>query len=305
MHKKSYDLAISTKTFAIILIAILILVVLFDSQPQQAATRLSFTPQRKPPIVVFTVSGDAGEFNMDAVVMVDGKKFRAPFTDEQKGGQKKFADTYFATGKQYRLTFGGGTAGTVTLNKWTEGCNSIHADVAVATSAPLGGQVKALATNSQSLGKPTSARRAPTDAERNAVMTLVKNIYAQHGVNAALFRSLEVTNLAATDLDGDGKYEMIGSFTLATSKKFERDLFLIAKSQGTAMRGDFVKFQAYQPPAEGFLSSIDFVDQLDLDGDGVGEVFAMQGGFDAYGFSIFKKRAGRWRQVFTGIGDAC
>ncbi|MEO8436775.1 MAG: hypothetical protein ABI596_17895 [Pyrinomonadaceae bacterium] len=305
MHKKSYDLAISTKTFATILIAILTLAVLFDSRPQHAAIHLSPTPQRKPAIVVFAVSGDAGEFNMDAVVMVDGKRLRAPFTDEQKGGQKKFADTYFATGKKYHLMFGGGAAGDVTLKKWTEGCNSIHADVAVSTSARLGGQVKALATNSQSLGQPASARRAPTDAERTGVMALVKSIYAQHGVNAALFRSLIVTNLTATDVDGDGRYEMIGSFTLAASNKFERDLFLIAKPQGTLMRGDFVKFQAYQPPAEGFLSSIDFIDQLDLDGDGVGEVFAMQGGFDAYGFSIFKKQAGRWRMVYTGIGDAC
>jgi hypothetical protein len=297
LRNKNY-LPISTRTFAVALIALLGFVVTFSSNHQKASANTT-------PIVVFTVSGDAGEFNMDAVVVVDGKRLRAPFTDEQKGAQKKFGDTYFATGKQYRLTFGGGTAGTVTLNKWTEGCNSIHADVAVTTTAPLGGQVKALATNAESIGKPTSARRAPTDAERKAVMALVKSIYAQHGVNAALFRSLNVTNLAATDLDGDGKYEMIGSFTLATSKKFERDLFLIAKSQGAAMRGDFVKFQAYQPPAEGFLSSIDFIDQLDLDGDGVGEVFAVQGGFDAYGFSIFKKQAGRWRQVYTGIGDAC
>lgn len=297
---KSYS-----KTFAAALILIIVLTVLFSSGPQQASAHLAAPAQRKTPIVVFAVSGDAGEFNMDAVVIVDGKRLRAPFNNEQKGAQKKFADTYSASGKQYRLTFGGGTAGTVSLNKWTEGCNSIHADVAVSTSAPLGGQVKALATNSESLGKPTSARRAPTDAERKAVMALVKSIYAQHGVNAALFRSLNVTNLAATDLDGDGNYEMIGSFGLATSNKFERDLFLIAKSQGTAMRGDFVKFQAYQPPAEGFLSSIDFIDQLDLDGDGVGEVFAMQGGFDAYGFSIFKKQAGRWRLVYTGIGDAC
>jgi hypothetical protein len=66
-----------------------------------------------------------------------------------------------------------------------------------------------------------------------------------------------------------------------------------------------VKFQAYQPPPEGFLSSIDFVDQLDLDGDGVAEVFAQQGGFDGYQYLIFKKVGGRWRQVWEIGGDAC
>src|SRR5207248_10385267 len=126
-----------------------------------------------------------------------------------------------------------------------------------------------------------------------------------HRTPASLMPAIKVTNLTATDLNGDGKYEMIGSFTLAAENKFERDLFLIATPQGAAMRADFVKFQAYQPPAEGFLSSIDFIDQLDLDGDGVGEVFATHGGFDAYGYLIFKKAGGRWRQVFEGIGDAC
>src|SRR5207302_9117822 len=105
--------------------------------------------------------------------------------------------------------------------------------------------------------------------------------------------------------EADGQFEFSCSFTSGAKNKFERDIYLIAKSQDTAMRADFIKFQAYQPPPEGFLSSIDFVDQLDLDGDGVDEVFAMHGGFDAYGYLIFKKVGGRWRQGLDGIGDAC
>jgi hypothetical protein len=191
------------------------------------------------------------------------------------------------------------------VKKWNEGCNSVHAEVGLKTSARLGGQVRALATNSDSLGKGASARRAPTDAERASVMTLVKSIYKQNRTPANLISAIKITNLTATDLDGDGKYEFIGSFTSAAKNKFERDLFLIAKAEGTGMRADFAKFQGYQPPPETFLSSIDFVDQLDLDGNGVGEVFAIQGGFDAYAYVIFKKVAGRWREVYSMMGDAC
>lgn len=260
-------------------------------------------PRNNP--VIFAVSGDGDEMNMDAVVVVAGRQLRDPFTDEQKDRQKEFATEYFATGKTYRLIFGGGEAGSVTLKKWSEGCNSVHAEVAVSTSARLGGQVKALATSSDSLGKRASARRAPTDSERAQVLTLMKSIYRQRRTPANLIASIKVTNLTATDLDGDGNYEMVGSFMLAAKNKFERDLFLIAKPQGTAMKADFVKFQAYQPPPEGFLSGIDFVDHLDLDGDGMGEVFAVQGGFDAYAYVIFKKSGGRWREVYQGLGDAC
>src|SRR5207253_3952788 len=130
---------------------------------------------------------------------------RSPYSDEQKDKQKSFGEKYFAAGKIYRLIFGGGDAGTVTVKKWSEGCNNIHAKVTPTTSARLGGKVMALATNSETLGRRASARRAPTDAERAAMLTLMKSIYLQRRTPASLIPSIKVTNLTATDLDGDGK----------------------------------------------------------------------------------------------------
>jgi hypothetical protein len=255
--------------------------------------------------VVFAVSSEGDEGSMDAVVIVNGARLQRPYNDEAEAGRKTFGQKYFAAGKVYRLIFGGGDAGTVKVKSWDLGCNNIHAKVNPSTSAKLGGKVMALATTSATLGKRQSTRRAPTEAERAAMLTLMKSIYRQNRTPENLLSSIAVTNLTATDVDGDGTFEMIGSFTLAAKNKFERDLFVIAKPQGAAMKADFVKFQAYQPPAEGFLSSIDFVDQLDLDGNGVGEVFATQGGFDGYSYLIFKKVGGRWREVFNFVGDAC
>jgi hypothetical protein len=279
--------------------------VLIASGAREGNSAATTPAQPRKGVVVFAVSAESGIGSMDAVVIVDGRQLRSPYTDEQKDKQKSFANEYFAPGKVYRLIFGGGEAGNVTVKKWSEGCNNVHAEITPSTSVRLGGKVMALATSSETLGKRASARRAPTDAERAQVMALMKSIYSQNRTPASLVPSIKVTNLTATDLSGDGKYEMIGSFTLASKNKFERDLFLIAHQQGAAMRADFVKFQAYQPPPETFLSSIDFIDQLDLDGDGTGEVFATQGGFDGYALLIFKKVGGRWRQVFDQIGDAC
>ncbi|HEY6047309.1 MAG TPA: hypothetical protein VIU65_11945, partial [Pyrinomonadaceae bacterium] len=231
-------------------------------------------PAQTNDTLLFAVGGESDFYHMDAVAVFNGRQFKPAYAEEAKEAQKSFAEKYFATGRKYRLIFGGGEAGSVTLSKWSEGCNNIHSEITTATSARIGGQVRALATNNDALGQRPSARRAPTEAERSAVMTLVKSIYRQRRTPANLMGSLKVTNLTATDLEGDGKYEMIGSFTLAAKNKFERDLFLISKSAGAAMRADFVNFQAYQPPPEGFLSSIDFIDQLDVDRNGVGEVFA-------------------------------
>ena len=285
----------------------------FSSRPSSAS--LSPPAQPRKSVVVFAVSAEGDEGSMDAVVIVNGARLQRPYNDEMESGRKTFGQKYFAAGKVYRVIFGGGDAGTVKVNSWDLGCNNIHAKVTSNTSAKLGGKVMALATTSETLGKRQSTRRAPTETERAAVLTLMKSIYRQNRTPENLMSSIQVTNLTATDLDGDGAFEMIGSFTLAARSssptvreaaiKFERDLFLIAKPQGAAMKADFVKFQAYQPPPEEFLSSIDFVDQLDLDGNGVGEVFATQGGFDGYAYVIFKKVGGRWREVFNFVGDAC
>jgi hypothetical protein len=261
--------------------------------------------QTRKQTVILAVSSESGEGSLDALAVLAGKQLRSPYSDEQKDRQKTFAEDFFKKGTVYRLIFGGGDAGSATVNGWNEGCNNVHAQASISTSAKLGGKVMALATNSDTLGKRSISRRPPTDAERSAALALMKNIYQQHRTPASLMSAIKITNLTATDLNGDGKYELIGSFALAAKNKFERDLFLIATPQVSGLRAEFVKFQAYQPPAEGFLSSIDFIDQLDIDGDGVGEVFATSGAFDGYALLAFKKVAGRWRQVHDQIGDLC
>src|SRR2546423_2202696 len=272
-----------TRLFSILAVAVVLIVSNVPAASRlNAQTAKPRVPQRTNQTVIFAIGGESGYYHMDAVAVVNGKQFVSPFSDEQKDKQKKFAEKYFAASRRYRLIFGGGEGGTVTVAKWSEGCNSVHAEVNITTTAKLGGQVRALASNSDSIGKRASTRRAPSDDERTAVLKLVKTIYQQHRTPANLLASIRMTNLTATDLDGDGRYEIIGSFTLAAKNKFERDLVLIAKGDSSSMRTDFAKFQAYQPPPEEFLSSIDYIEQLDIDGDGVGEVFAIQGGFDGY-----------------------
>lgn len=243
--------------------------------------------------------------NMDAVVLVENGKLKQPYPEYNEAAQKKFAGEYFRVGAKYRVTFGGGEVGSATVKGYDMGCNNIHAKATVEDNGKIPPHLSALATNSDLLGKKPSARRAPTDAERQAAMKLVNQIYRSRGTTPALLRTLKTTNLTATDLDGDGKFELIGSFVIETQNKARRDLLLIAEPVGAAFKGALVNFQSYKLPSEGFDSAVDFVDQLDLDGDGVAEVFVQQHGFDAYGYSIYKKSRGRWRQVYTTTGDAC
>lgn len=293
------------------LIAVLTFVLLLSSAPVPAARLRQKAAMKKEGATLVCVisrgdsSADSPEGNMDAVVLVENGKLRQPYAEYNEAAQRKFASQYFSTGKKYRMTFGGGEAGTATVKSFDMGCNNIHATANVADNSKIPAHLSALATNSDSLGRKPSSRRAPTTPEREAVMKLVTQIYHSRGTSTAMLRTLKTTNLTATDLDGDGKVEMIGSFVIETKGKARKDLLLIAEPTGTSFKAGLVHFQAYQLPPEEFDSAVDFVDQLDLDGDGVAEVFVRQDGFDAYGYSIYKKLRGRWRQVYTTTGDAC
>jgi hypothetical protein len=259
------------------------------------------------PVIVFVVGGDVGSTGstLDALAIVEGGRFKAPYAEQEMDEAKKFAGQHMRAGQKYRLTFGGGDVGTVTVREAIEGCNNIHANAASETTAPIRGRIMGLATSSDALGRRAPSRRAPETAEREAVLQLVRDIYRKRRTPAAWLNALEVTNLTATDLDGDGRFEMVGSFIVETKRKQRRDLFLIAAPQAAGFRADFVKFQAYTLSPEGFTSRVDFVDQLDMDGDGLAEVVTVDSGFDAYSYSIYRKSAGRWRLVHSFIGDAC
>jgi hypothetical protein len=293
---------------AINCVTIFCLALAFVIAPLRAshAERTQAMQSSAPQTLVCVVSGEGdAEMSMDAVVIVDHGKLKAPYDEESEAAQQKFAAEYFPAGRNFRLLSGGGEFGTATVKKADRGCNNLHASVAVVTSAKLDGKVMVLATNSESLGRKTGARRSPTEAERVAAIELAKHIYKSKGANAALLRKLETTNLTATDLDHDGKYELVGSFVIKIGKRLRRDLFLIAEPQAAGYKAALANYEAYKLPPEGFDSAITYVDQLDLDGDGVAEVFAIQGGFDAYGYKIFKRQAGRWQAVYSMIGDAC
>lgn len=281
------------------------LALLLSTSP--AAAQDNSSRRARPGAVFFVVSGDAstGEMSVDALVLVERGQFKPPFAEENESARRRFAEQHYQAGREYRLTFGGGDAGTLTIKAFSEGCNNIHASALAETQANIRGRVMGLATDSGTLERRVSSRRAPEPAERAAVLELVNRIYRQRRTPASLLSKIQVTNLTATDLDGDGKHEMVGSFVVETTQKQRRDLFLIAAPQGSGFRADFVHFQAYKLPAEGFARAVDFVDQLDMDGDRVGEVVTIDGGFDAYGYSIFKRRRERWVKVHTGLGDAC
>ena len=254
--------------------------------------------------VVFAVSKYESHVTLEPIAIYKGGAFVKP-PDDTEAGTKAFIRDYYRAGRKLRLLSGGGDAGTVSVGKYEEpGCLPLAVQATVETQARLGGRVKALATDSQTLGRAVPSRRAPTEQERARAVELARAAYAKNGVGAALAAKMEVVNLTATDVERDGKFELVGSFHVKKEGAAPNSytLFLIMEPAGDSLK---TAWEWFHKGYEGEYADRHFVDQLDFDGDGVAEVVAEGTYYESHDFVIYKRQQGRWRPVYQGGGGGC
>lgn len=256
--------------------------------------------------VLFAVRRYEEHTPIEPVVIVRRGAYVDPPVDE--GGHKsaaasKFIGDYYKRGQRFRLLFGGGEAGSVTVEHYNEpACVGMTAETKAETDVKLGGEVQALATNSTTIGKRSSSRRAPTEGERDAALALARKAFARRGVGPALVKKMEVINLTATDLDRDGREELIGSFKVEAPIFTTHALFIIYERSGASYRAALTWFNT---GSEETYADRRFVDQIDIDDDGTAEVVAVARYYESLNYIIYKKVGGRWREVYEGGGSGC
>jgi hypothetical protein len=299
---------ISPATVIIMLVAALAI-----TSPEMMAARASITPQAS--VVVFAVSGtNLPNALIEPILIVENGSYTEPISGSSDAADiSKFSDQYYRKGQKYRLLFGGGDAGaaTVTASGKDNECMRTSAEVTLKTQARLNRNVMALATNSDSLGTGKGSRRVPTAAERASAIALAQTAFRQKGVAAALLPSLAVINLTALDLDRDGKSELIGSFVVKKTKGVQARhmLFLVAEPQGANFTTALAEYE--QTDAKSIMSGADIsaveqsgvyverlLDQLDLDGNGTGEVLTITAGLEGDSYKAYKKSGGQWAKVY-------
>jgi hypothetical protein len=279
----------------------------------QAARKPPIAPPAAAGTVIFSVKKYEASVQIEPVVILRGRTYAPPPVDESDvtGGDvaaaaKRFIGEHFKTGRQFRVLFGGGEDGSVSVVKYVEpGCVGMYAEVSAQTSARLGGEVQALATNSRTIGAGPSSRRAPTDAERAAALDLARAAFARNGATPALVKKMETFNLTAADLDRDGKFELIGSFRIEnnTDQTFDaHTLFMIFEPAGLGLRPALTW---HHRGGEAEYADRRLVDHADLDGDGVSEVIAEGHYYESNDYFIYKRQQGRWRMAYQGGGGGC
>ncbi|HEY8228618.1 MAG TPA: hypothetical protein VIG25_25355 [Pyrinomonadaceae bacterium] len=287
-----------------VLLSILISLVL--QAAANAQTNKPRAPQDGESTVIFSVNKyeEAPTIQIEPIVIIRSGRYIAPPVDAEPAVTKKFTDTYFRPGRRYRVVFGGGDAGTLTVQKEIEpGCVGLTAEVVAQTTARLGGQVQALAVSSDNIGRGESSRRAPTEDERAEALDVARSVYAQRRVGVALIKKINTVNLTATDLERDGKFELIGSFEIRGANYVAYNLFIIFER--TAAGKYKAAWTWYKKGAEIDFESRSLVDAVDLDGDGTAEVIAGGSYYESNDYVIYKRQAGTWRPIYRGGGGGC
>lgn len=305
----------------VIIIACLTMSLALASLFAGSATATQPLQENSKATVLFTVySTLPPSAYMVPFVIIENGQFKQPIAgDSDEAEMNSFASAYYSKGHKYRVLFGGAEAGSLTVkeaNKDKE-CSRSSADVTLRSTAKLNQNVMALATNSETLGKGKSTRRSPTPAERAALMPLVRAVYKQKGVPAALLPSLTTINLTALDLDNDGKSELVGSFVVKKQKggAARYPLFLFAEPEGNSYRTTVLQYDRFTKDdimsgaeltvVENGVYIEKLVDALDLDGDGVSEVVTERDGLEGDGYTIFKKQDGKWNKAYEFSNYRC
>lgn len=267
----------------------------------------------KPAVLFVVTAMQLPNATVVPFVVVEQGQFKQPVAgDSDMSELNSFARSYYSKGSKYRVLFGGAEAGSLTVKKSNkdEECAKNSADVTFQGQVRLNRNVMALATNGSSFGGTKTGRRAPTTAERAALMPLVKDAFKQKGVPAALLSNLVTVNLTALDLDHNGKTEMVGSFVVKKQSggAARYALFLIAEPEGKSYRTtvlQFDKFTSKDIMSGANLSVVEggtylerLVDGLDLDGDGASEIVTLREGLEGDSYAIYKEQGSTWSRVY-------
>ncbi len=291
-------------------ITIFVLLLMMSALPLSAQKR---KPKSKPvtakPVankIVFAVLNDGKA--IEPIVKLDKDKLvEASNGSDEQAALKNFNKTYYTPKTVYNLIFAGKVNGTVSVikNDPTMECSSNIAEVTTKSAkANLKGKVMALATNLKP-AKPTSGiRRLPTFPERDEINKLVTAEFAKHNVSG---KKIDYHNLTALDVDDDKNIEFVGSFFAETSPNERALLFFIAQrdadkklvfafSDFRAVKKDEVMSGEISALDEGIYNEL-LLDALDVDDDGIAEIFTYIQSFEGAGFNVYKREGATWKVI--------
>jgi hypothetical protein len=293
------------------------------------AAESAYAQKKWPGVVLYSIeqNGITGNLIVDPVVRISNGEFSYPiptpaeaFDDPNAekilGGYfKRFCKEEYRRGRKLELYVNGNKCGTakITMPDTLHSCSPVVSEVRVSyiDSASLHFAGHGLVISGLSPKRPIPKFTVDTTVEK-ALYEYARNEFILRGVNKDLAEKAEVTDIRATDLNGDGKPEYLVTYLIIGEvvkrgdyePNMQYSLTLILEP---AAGGGFKQLYAHYPdpgiPDE--THTYRFTDVLDLDGDGTCEVILQKRNYSSWDYLLLKKKGDVWEEIYEGAGGGC
>jgi hypothetical protein len=143
-----------------------------------------------------------------------------------------------------------------------------------------------------------STRRPPTPTERAFARTIAMRAFADNGVPQEAVSQLSITNLTAGDLDGVGRCELMGSFSVHVNGSDQYLFLLLTPRSESGFRTAVRAFGSSNAGGDLENGERALVDWVDLDGDGCAELVTSSRAAGLWGYTVYSRKQGVWIRVF-------
>lgn len=250
---------------------------------------------------------------IDPLVILDGAHFlKVPEYDYKKEKESeaeidRFEKKYFTFGQKYSLLMGGKDRGVLIVQGATgpalDPCFSMTATaklpVIIAKS-----EMALAATSSQGLGLHENWRKKAAVEQRPIFLKLVRAYLAQNGLKGVSDEAIKIEELYSTKLGRKGFAALTGNVTVKQETGIHH-IFLVAGKRGQRYEQVLATShtEADEESADVVVES--FLDQLDMDNDGLDEIVTMNSYYESVTYNIYKFEDGKWRKIYEGGGGGC
>jgi hypothetical protein len=223
--------------------------------------------------------------------------------------EKQLVDEYYKPGAKYDVVRGGIRSGSVTVRPADNNtCEPIERLAARSgTSTPHWRGADAVAGPSLALRKRSSPLRALSAEENRQFMTMIRRLFILKAVPADALDEIKSENVIATDLNGDGRIDFIGSFLVRDRLNTHVLFAVVMRDAGGALRADVIRYdRSLNAKDDMSAKNWTLVDVEDFDGDGIDEILVANHGWEWHSYDILRmKRDAAWEVIYSGGGSGC
>ena len=215
-------------------------------------------------------------------------------------------DAAYNVGERLSVFMGGQRRGHVRIEKVLPlQCDSSAAVLFAEPSVRLAKDTMALATNSSQIHPHENHQRQANAQEKELASELAMEEFRKHRLSQESAKHVKFEQALVTSVDQSEGTALI-AYVYIETKNAIHGAFLIGRLDGSQAKAELVRYHKTTDLADGMDGQgYRFVDQLDLDGDGIDEIIVEVTGYESEEFRILKRVDGTWVQVHVGGQGGC